>query len=536
MVSFPELRDVDPGVFRRCESGWFAMHQQVKDRAYEIRRAQDRLRDWAGVASDAARETFRENERRLLETADRLNEGYRLFTQAADRIQAAKAKLGDGLAEIGAWGLSVADDGTVVDANRALRGPEMVARLNEVVGRHQGTFYDALALANQADAEIAAAFEKLSPEAVGLAPATAAATGVPPAGTSPAEVRRWWDSLSPAQQDALTASPDSGVGMLDGVPATARDRANRLQLVLQKADLLARKEQLYAEGPAWGIDDRQQRAAEIDDSLRGIDALDKRLGTRDKDHEDAYLLGFDSAGLGRAIVASGNPDTAANVATYVPGTYSRLGSVEGEIVRSDKMLDSAARAGSPSTSVITWIGYDAPQNPVLEAGFESYADDAKKDLDRFQDGLRATREGERSHNTLVGHSYGTTVIGHAARDEMLDVDRLALLASPGTGTNNVSELNMPPGSVFATEADNDIIRLANPDSNDFAVRATGLDDIDPHGLDPTDPAFGGKVFRSDPGTPGPFGSYSVAAHSEYWDDNNIALDNMGRIIAGRPTL
>ena len=54
---------------------------------------------------------------------------------------------------------------------------------------------------------------------------------------------------------------------------------------------------------------------------------------------------------------------------------------------------------------------------------------------------------------------------------------------------------------------------------------------------PAGPGWGGEVFTSSPGTEGPWyeGGLSGAAHSEYWNPNNKALDNMGRVIAGRPT-
>src|SRR5256885_2058344 len=146
-------------------------------------------------------------------------------------------------------------------------------------------------------------------------------------------------------------------------------------------------------------------------------ALTGKSPTRCADcRQQAFLPGIDTAGNGRAIVAMGNPDTAANVATYVPGTGARLEMAGADMDRSDRMLASATKAGSPSTSVITWIGYDAPQS-IPSAASESYAEGAKKDLDRFQDGLRATHEGPPSHNTVLGHSYGSTVIGHTAHSE-----------------------------------------------------------------------------------------------------------------------
>jgi hypothetical protein len=99
---------------------------------------------------------------------------------------------------------------------------------------------------------------------------------------------------------------------------------------------------------------------------------------------------------------------------------------------------------------------------------------------------------------------------------------------------DLGDLHVPPDHVHATVADNDIIKQSNnSDSFDDPIsRAT-----DVHGPDPADPRIGGRVFASDPGTPGwPFGSQ--AAHSEYWDQHQggLALANMGRIIAGKPTV
>ena len=57
------------------------------------------------------------------------------------------------------------------------------------------------------------------------------------------------------------------------------------------------------------------------------------------------------------------------------------------------------------------------------------------------------------------------------------------------------------------------------------------------GPDPATTEFGGQVFTSDPGTPGPpyAGGLSTEAHSEYWNPKSKSLDNIGRIIAGTPT-
>jgi pimeloyl-ACP methyl ester carboxylesterase len=150
------------------------------------------------------------------------------------------------------------------------------------------------------------------------------------------------------------------------------------------------------------------------------------------------------------------------------------------------------------------------------------------------DALRAVaRDGPRSHNVVLGHSYGTTLIGHAAHHERLDVDDVVLLGSPGLGAavGSAKDLNLPPEHVHASTAENDMIKNTNnPDSYNDPV-ALG---IDPLGRDPADPRFGGHVFSSDPGPPGGLLG-STEAHSEYWEPWNRSLANMGRIIAGQPT-
>jgi hypothetical protein len=243
-----------------------------------------------------------------------------------------------------------------------------------------------------------------------------------------------------------------------------------------------------------------------------------------------YLLGLDGSGDGKAIVAEGNPDTARNAATFVPGVGSKLASFDESLAHSRRMYRAARKAGSKSTSVITWVGYDAPDS-VLAAISTSYADEGKADLTRFEQGLRATHEGVPSHNVAIGHSYGTTLVGHAARDGHPPVDDVVFVASPGVGVDRARELNIPPEHVYSTVAENDIINVTNPPRWPNGES----DPIDPLGPDPTDPAFGGHTFASAPGESNWWeGGMSVDAHSSYWDKGNPALANLGKIIAGKP--
>jgi len=110
-------------------------------------------------------------------------------------------------------------------------------------------------------------------------------------------------------------------------------------------------------------------------------------------------MGIDDKG--RGIIATGNPDTAKNVATFVPGTGSKLSGIGGDLGRSEAMRKAALKAGEPSTAVVTWYGYNAPPG-LTDAMQDKYADAGAPDLDHFQDGLRGTHDGPRSHNVVVG--------------------------------------------------------------------------------------------------------------------------------------
>lgn len=363
----------------------------------------------------------------------------------------------------------------------------------------------------------------------------------PPAGATPADNAAWWATLSPAQRKALTGDHPELIGPRDGLPAEARDGANRILLDATRAQLAGQRDDLQHRLDGLTDDDARDRLKkqldDVDGKLNGVDAIYNRLNHPRPAQPQAYLLALDASGHGKAVIASGNPDTAADVATYVPGTGSEISKINGDIDRSDRMVKAAQEAGSPSTAVITWQGYDAP-GTLLDAASESYADNGKARLDSFQDGLRESHQGAPSHNTVIGHSYGTTLVGHAARDG-LSADDLVFVASPGVGTDNASQLHLDGVSqadvgqhVHATVAAHDMIKVTN-----FGLPPLFGHHLDPLGPDPADPDFGGDVFTSDPGTKGPWyeGGLSGAAHSEYWNPNSKALDNMGRVIAGRPT-
>ncbi|MFB9338524.1 alpha/beta hydrolase [Actinoplanes octamycinicus] len=358
---------------------------------------------------------------------------------------------------------------------------------------------------------------------------------------TPAQVRAWWESLTPQQQEqAILDFPDL-VGALDGIPITDRDLANRSVLLREdgvlKQELAtsqARSDYLRSMYPsrlaevyphvldpkaAWETEliKLQRQQGELSGKLRGLNAISSRLA--DPNKPDAFLVGLSTADDGKTIVAVGNPDTADNVVTYVPGTGEQLSKVRGGIDRADVMAGDANDLDPKAkTAAVYWFGYDAPDDIFKNAGSKSYAEAGGPILDKFQTGLRATHEGEvPSHNTVLGHSYGATTVGHAAMSSSISADKVVFVGSPGVDVNHASELTgVRPEQVYATRAAHDMIR---------AVPDWGVI----HGNDPSDLDFGARNFASNPGNPNNEG----ATHSAYWDPGNIARKNIAMIVTGQ---
>ncbi|WP_017545692.1 alpha/beta hydrolase [Nocardiopsis prasina] len=323
-------------------------------------------------------------------------------------------------------------------------------------------------------------------------------------------VNAWWDSLSEEEREQAMADDPDLLRDLDGIPADVRDQLNRDYLAEEpdridtEIDDLREEREALSNGPGH---DGQRRI--LDNQIEELEAEKGVVETLLNDLGDSsadtgqYLLAFERGDNGRAIVSHGNPDTADNVATMVPGTTNTWENVNGRSGNASDIADEANRLSeSEQTAVISWIGYDAPS--VTEAVSEDNAEGAVDELSRFQTGLRATHEGASpSHNTVIGHSYGSTVVGHTAMsDQGLDADQIAFVGSPGVKAQHVSELGFLPENVHVSTAENDKI---NDLTADFI-----------HGPDPFAEEFGATTFESDEGSTGgsfPFGP----AHSEYYD-------------------
>ncbi|MFG2904487.1 alpha/beta hydrolase [Kitasatospora sp. NPDC048286] len=491
---------------------------------------------WTGTSADNATAEIKSLATKLQNAKQELSFVSRALAEAAEGFAAAQAHLIGALDDAKAGKFTVAADGALTwdneptSANYA--GDKAEATAKELSRRITAALNEAA----HADSEIEQRLSHLAYNAssgTGLDAATvkkdqeavAARDVVPPAGTDTDTVKRWWDSLTEAQQQRFILNHPDQVGNLDGIPVVARDQANRINLARSKQDLQLQLDHLGPEPkqfsgwvrgepiPNPDYDEWHRKQKDLREKLASINDIESRL-TGDKLKSrgaPAFLMGFDTKGKGRAIISVNNPDTADNVVTFVPGTTSRFGVASGDVDKADEMVRAAKDSdpGSPkTTAAIAWVGYDAPQN-LAEASTNSYADNAEKDLARFQTGLRTTHEGNPSHNTLMGHSYGTVVVGFTMRDHTLPVDDVILVGSPGVGVDHAKDLNIDPSHVYVARGSEDTMIKH--------VAGTSL----LFGLDPVDNGFGAQHL--------PAGSTD---HSHYWQPGSTSVKAFGAVIAG----
>ncbi|MEU8837682.1 alpha/beta hydrolase [Streptomyces roseus] len=378
----------------------------------------------------------------------------------------------------------------------------------------------------------------------------------PPKNDWPQDNANWWNGLSEEQREAYVSMHPASIGALDGLPSAVRDDANRIVLAEQRGakqveyDAWLKKEPEHYRPYISPVTGREVKGAmvptdewkewdekkkQLENGYKGMDAIQKRFDSYTSESNRPYLLGFDGADMGRAIVSIGNPDTADNVVTYVPGTFAELASIDGDIGRAAALQTEAERQDpAHSTASIVWLGYDAPQGIMTDATETKWADDAREPLGNFVQGIaEANHHGAKQ--TLLGHSYGTLVVGETMSMHVdLPVENAIMVGSPGVGVDHAKDLNIPPDHVFAATAGNDLINAAPPPARDPLSPKAYWDMFDDHtivhGTDPTSDDFGGQVFEVPDGKLPGDNWDMMPAHSQYWDEK--PLGSLAKIVTG----
>ncbi|MBB5155852.1 alpha/beta hydrolase [Saccharopolyspora phatthalungensis] len=351
------------------------------------------------------------------------------------------------------------------------------------------------------------------------------------AAAGPFATQSMWSSLSESQRADMTARFPQLVGNTDGIPALDRHVANMTTLNQQRQALLAKlsdaqRRARKSYGNPSGMNDIA--IAEVEQIEETLDGLEQIRSAAEKDGK--LLLGLDAVvnGRGQVIIASGNPDTAQHIVTTVPGTYSDVGDAMDYVERGDRIIDKAKQFAPGETfASVTWVDYQSP-GTLVNAAEGRFAEDAKGDLSSFQEGLRATHDDttpdtKRSHNTVIGHSYGSTTVGYASRDNGLHSDDLVFIGSPGVGVETAGELGVPPEHVWSGTSRLDLIDYLTPSPNpiDYLVEEP-FDDHQWFGRNPSNEHFGARRLPVD----------NWAGHGGYWDHPE-SVDAMAKVVANK---
>ncbi|WP_433239305.1 alpha/beta hydrolase [Streptosporangium sp. CA-135522] len=389
--------------------------------------------------------------------------------------------------------------------------------------------------------------------------------------TLAARLSVWWRQLGPLAQGQLMNASPGLVGSLNGLPAVNRDRANRAYLATQKAAIPLELERLRRSSAQLGeamrklggqlnsIRDPRQKyglvqelerlrksSAEVKEvideqelKMRQIAAVEKGLARGGQNgRPSALLLQLELGGLGKTAVSFGNPDEADNVAVYVPGTGTKLegfGGADSDAERAALTWDRASyHAPNKKVASIAWLGYEAPQweTTVSLNGTVANANAATKGaplLASFTDGLHAAHKGSSDVRlSVLGHSYGSTVVGLAAQQRFGKfADQVIFVGSPGVGTGKAKDLGV--ASVWVGESPNDPVGDLGSMPLVPVRSSDGLKWGSPLGVDPSGSRFGASRFPVQ--SSGNY--YDFAAHSSYWDPNSASLENIGHLIDGQ---
>jgi len=430
-----------------------------------------RLPGWDSPAADAARGKIAESTGKVLDDAAVIGAVQQLASETAAAVAKLHTELESIRADVAAQGgyLTLSDNGDVtINAP-----PDMRDELRPIADNIESRAKALIHQAEDVDADCAEVFGHVENGDI----TAKGATDVPSAqemgrdqsglsapyppegeGVVPEDVTAWWDALSEEEQRKVVAEHPDWIGDRDGVPTPVRSEVNKSQLDRELADaqrdvdaIPTLQQYLRDHGRSQSnvVQYRQMvadRHARLDEAraLKGAMSME---GNPDKGYDPnryLMLLEYPDGRETRAAIAIGNPDTAEHVSVTTPGVDTRATSMPGmasEAValntETRAQLDLAGRYDD-EVSTIAWLGYEPPGKDisVVEAGFESRANEAAPDLAEFYRGINATNEhGSDVHLSAFGHSYGSLTTAQALTElgQTGVVDDAAFYGSPGLG-------------------------------------------------------------------------------------------------------
>lgn len=257
-----------------------------------------------------------------------------------------------------------------------------------------------------------------------------------------------------------------------------------------------------------------------------------------------YLYAYEPVafgGKGRAAIAIGNPDTAANTAVVVPGASQSVRASDGSDKGWFAVQTSQARnlyeesnAADPNhhTAVVGWMGYDSPTNGITAvASADPSAERAGGNLlARDVNGLQATHSGA-GHVTVIGYSAGAIVTSDAAAASPMHADDVVLLGPVSTDqAHNAADFHLAEGGgVYVGEASHDL----NAHGGHAYLNSVSRLSSQGGEADPTSSDYGAVRIRAE--APAkydtPIIGYTPEDHLHYFDAGSDSLRATSEIVA-----
>jgi Alpha/beta hydrolase len=494
--------------------------------------------DAAGCAA-ASRASFDEGRRRFEESWSRDFSEVQRMISSLEAQSARLAKVGfdlDNVATIlaqaqrtGAVMISAVEahlehlDGEVDQATDA--GERISDLEQEAIERTKGVLARLHSLRSGYSDVLRTALTTVAPQPEAPKPEDAARPPLPWA--SAEDVNGWWKALGREQQDRLIAEHPPDLGNLNGIPVDVRSQIN----VAVMNDDLRRVEDAAAADDGNGAS--PQAIVRYSNAVRARDGLAVSAGAKDLrgNPPEVYLLKYQPEafeGVGSAAITIGNPDTAANTAVLVDGSGS--GMSEGTLADADgvRVYEESTRTDwAKETAVVIWVGYNAPDT-VFDPGLyePSAARTGGRLLTADVNALAVTHEGSPTHMTVVGHSYGSTVISDAATYGM-SVNDVVLVGSPGTDrAHSAADFHLLPGGhLYVGAASGDVVTWS-PGHVRPGLLGPSLGGL---GADPAIDRFGSTRFKAE--VPG-YTVNPVYDHLHYFDDGSESLFSIADVVSG----
>ena len=475
---------------------------------------------WTGRGADGANRCFDRRSAELSAADAELGAAIDLLTDLAveqDRVQRAAAPL------IQWWSRSYILFFFTNPVLMALVSAQVCTALTQLRATHRAEL-----------ARIASGFDRLGGGAAHAAPGVVGLSGLPAPGSSPQAVAQWWKSLSPAQQAALPAQYPDALAELDGLPPTVLDSVNRARVVRDRTTAQGQLDQanqgLRGHGLV-GMPDAQllgnadpevrrlarehaaaqnllERAEQTDAAVRSAQAT----ATLEPPIQPVLLLAYRNTGAGGLAIAFGDPSKAHDVAVAVPGTGAGPGSPS---LEQASALRRAMDQRDPDSShaTVEWVDYDAPDGIVgTQVISPAQAHEGSARLVGDVAGWRAAA-GTPQHVTVIGHSYGSTLVGFAGQ-QGLAADDIAFVGSPGVGASSADGLSAGRGHVWAGSAEHDPVAQLTKGTW-FTENGSGVG--------PYDKGFGARQFDA------ASEATTATAHGTYYDEGSPSLQNLSQI-------